>query len=63
MLKQIKEYVDTLKHDREMLLHKYKYNLTDMGSILESMEESDTNLINHKNLIKILVGKVNSLED
>ena len=58
VLKGLKEYIDKLRRERELLLGKFKsMNQIDTKAILKQKELTMENLVQHKALIEKLIGE------
>ena len=60
ILRELKEVIHTLKNDRDLLLSKYEDMPPETKSVLDNNELSHLNLIEHKHLIKRLIGALYS---
>eukprot|EP00347_Sterkiella_histriomuscorum_P017108 403350635 len=64
VVQKIAAYNQVLKQDRELLMGKYEREISvDIKNVLENPSDSFENLIQHKTIIKTLLGKLNNEED
>ena len=63
VIRKLKDTIDKLKADREFLLGKYFGMPENTESVLNNMDVTEANLMEHKILIQKLIGAVHAEED
>lgn len=64
IMKGLKDYIDTMRKQREYLLCKFKPSSTlDFKKVMQCKDVSLENLIEHKTMIEKMIGEYYNLED
>ncbi|CDW72497.1 UNKNOWN [Stylonychia lemnae] len=64
IIKKIGTFNKVLKQDRELLMCKYNIDVKmEIPKVIDNMSDTIENLVNHKRIIKTIIGKLNQEED
>ena len=62
-MKDVSEIISSLKTDRDTLMRKYIDHMPNLSFTMANHDDSLDNVMNHKHLIKVLLGMLNNEED